>query len=197
MTILVIRASHAIQSAGWTLLIGPLVALAFVWGGGRLFLDAGSRAQLLAQVPLYGPLVRWASLAEFCHYLALLIECEVPLATSVVLAADGARDAGLVRACRAIAGELQAGHTLAESVAWWERIFPRGFRKMLGWAEGHQSLPETLHMTAEMFEARARSHAAFIGSVCGTVFIIIILWACAFLVVALYWPIISLISKLS
>jgi type II secretory pathway component PulF len=196
VTVLLLRASHAVTSAGWATIVAPIVAVSVVFFAGRVLLDPASRSQALSYLPLFGPLARWTSLAEFSHYLGLLIECEIPLSRSVVLAAEGARDAGLSQACQAAAQEIESGETLADSISWW-RVFPGGFTKMLRWAEGHQSLPETLHMTADMFEARARAHAAFIGSVCGIVSIVIILWGCAFVVVALFLPLITLISKLS
>jgi type II secretory pathway component PulF len=196
LTVALIRLSRVVTDAGWSILLAPVVAITSVLVAGRILLDPASRVQMIAYVPLFGPLIRWTGLAEFCHYLALLVECELPLGPSVVLAAEGARDGLLVRACQGIARELDAGHSLAESVSW-VRIFPAGFRKMLGWAEGHQSLPETLHMIADLFEARARAHSAFIGSVCGIVSIIIIFWGCSFVVVGLFLPLITLISKLS
>jgi type II secretory pathway component PulF len=188
--------SQAINSLGLGFIYGPFVAIAIIFFAGRVLLDPPSRARIVASLPLFGALWRWTALAEFSHYLALLLECEIPLGTAVPLAADGARDPVLKHAAQGVVQEIASGQSLAQSVAWW-RVFPAGFAKILRWAEGHQSLPETLHMSAEMFEARARSQASFIGSVVAVVSIILILWGCAFVVVALFLPLITLISKLT
>jgi type II secretory pathway component PulF len=188
--------SDAVTAAGWGLAVAPLVGVVLVYLATRFMLDSASRSRLASQVPMMGSLVRWSALAEFAHYLGLLLDCNIPLAAALPLAADGTRDGELTHECRAAAREVQGGASLADSISW-RRIFPPGFGKMLRWAEGHQSLSETLHMMAEMFEARAGAQATFIGSVTGVLAVILVIWGCVYVVVSLFLPLIQLISKLS
>ncbi len=195
-TRLLFEMSDTVKEAGWAVVTLPLAAVVLGWLSGKLLLDPVSRHWLARRLPLFGPLWRWTSLAEFSHYLGLLLECQLSLVQALPLAAAGTRDAGLALVGQQIAVAIESGRSLAESLSW-RRIFPGGFAKMLQWAEGHQSLPETLHMAAEMFEARARSQASFIGSVCAVIAVIFVLWGCGFLVVALFWPLLQLIRALS
>lgn len=196
MTVLLLSSSRAIVDAGWTTLVGPVVAIAAIVVAGRFLLEPSARYRIVHLLPVFGPLSRWTSMAEFAHYLGLLLECDIPISTALPLAAEGARDEGLLHVSREVARDVEGGQPLADAFSSWN-VFPRGFSKLLRWAEGHQSLPETLHMTAEMLQARAQAHAAFISSVCGIVSVVVILWGCAFVVIALFYPLFTLIARLS
>jgi general secretion pathway protein F len=195
MTQLLLVSSRTMVDAGWALIVAPLVAIVAIALAARFLLEPSARFQLLQRLPIFGALSRWTSMAEFAHYLGLLLECEIPLPFALPLAAEGASSKVLVHASREVAKDVADGMPLADSFARWN-VFPRGFAKLLRWADGHQSLPETLHMTAEMIQARARAHAAFISSVCGIISVIIILWSCAFVVVALFYPLLQLLWRL-
>ena len=139
---------------------------------------------------------KWTSLAEYSHFLAMLLECQIPLAQAVPLAAEGTGDALLQSTSQEVASRLDAGEPLDEAVAS-VRALPSAFRKLLRWAEGYQSLPETLHMIGEMFEAQARARATYAGSVIGILAVLFVLWGIAFLVIGLFLPLVMLISSLS
>lgn len=196
VTVALLKTAHALTEKGLVLVTGPIVVLVLGWLASRLLLDEASRHRLFNLLPLLGPLWRWTALAEFSHYLALLVECEIPLPMAVPLAAEGTRDAELRRASKVVGQEIAEGMSLGRSVSWWH-VFPFGFGKLLRWAEGHQSLPETLHMAGEVYEARARSQASFVASVFAVSAVIFVIWSVGFIVVALFLPLIQLISRLS
>lgn len=191
-----IQAADVIAEHGPRLIVAPLVVAFVGWLGGRLLLDPASRRRLVCRLPLVGPLWRFTSLAEFSHYLGLLLENDLALTEAVPLAAEAAHDAELQEDGRAMAAAIASGASLAEASAV-ATALPAGFGKVLGWAEGHQSLPETLHMAGEIFEAHARTRASFVSSVVTVLTVIIVLWGCFFMVGALFLPLIQLISRLS
>jgi general secretion pathway protein F len=186
----------AVAEWGFALLFVPLGLIGLGVLLSRLLLDASSRRRAFCKVPLFGPLWRWTALAEFSHYLGLLVESSVPLAAAVPIAAAGARDAELERAGAYIAGRIEEGQTLG-SAALESGVLPVGFTGVLNWAEKHRSLPESLHMAGDIFEAQARSRSRFIGSVVTVLTVVLVIWGCFFLVVALFLPLIQLISRLS
>jgi type II secretory pathway component PulF len=191
-----IQAADAVARHGFGLIFLPLLVGGVAWISGRLLLDRVTRRRFFCRVPLIGPLWRLTSLAEFSHYLGLLVENRVPLDDAVPLAAEGSHDAELEEAGRAMVGEIRAGASLAGAAAASD-VLPKGFARVLAWAEGHQSLPETLHMAGEIFEAHAHTRASFVASVVTILTFITVLWGCAFMVGALFLPLIQLISKLS
>ncbi len=48
-----------------------------------------------------------------------------------------------------------------------------------------------------MFEARARSHASFLSAFFAAITLLIVIWGGAFVVMALYLPLIRLMAKLA
>ena len=176
----------------FVLALGALV----LWAALRLLLDPAGRRRVLHGVPVLGPLWRWTALAEFSHYLGLLVDCNLPLSRALPLAAQGTRDPELERACRRVADEVAAGRSLSEALSWW-RAIPTGLVKLLRWSEGYQTPAEALHMAGALFEARARSQAEFLGAVAVVTAVILVIWGIALLVVALFMPLISLVSALS
>ncbi len=188
--------SNAVTQQPLVVLVMPLVALAVLWVVSLFFLDAAQRRRFSCRVPLFGPLLRWTALAEFCHDLGLLVECEVPLPQGVELAAQASHDAELVASSRQIAADLEAGHSLADAVASTHTL-PLGMTGLLRWADKRMALSETLHMIGQIFEAQARTRAEFVTTVVTAAVVIFVVMGVAISVVALFLPLLQLISKLS
>jgi type II secretory pathway component PulF len=172
------------------------VGIVTLWLFSRFVLSGPVRRSIVAGVPLVGQVWRNTSMAEFCHLLALMIECDVPLPESVTLAGSGVGDASIDRACRALGQDVRGGMSLSEAIVR-QPVFPKGLAPLLRWAEGHEGLPGSLHMAGEMFESRARAQATFAGTVIGVLAWITIVAGITWIVVGLIFPLITLISRLS
>jgi type II secretory pathway component PulF len=196
MTKLVISVSRTVVEFGPLLALGTVGALAVLWVVGVMVGGGTWKRSITSQIPLIGPLWRWTALVEFCHLLGLLLESEIALPAALQMAGDGLRDSNLARACRSMRLEVEAGQSLAECLSH-VTMFPAGLARILRWAEGHESLPGALHLAGDMFEARARAQATFVGVACSVLAVILVLWGMAIVVVALFLPLIQLISKLS
>ncbi len=153
------------------------------------------RRSIISRVPLIGWVWRLTTLAEFCHLLALLVEADVPLAEALVMAGDGVRDAELQNSCRAVADGLTSGSSLAEGLIAY-RVFPMGLVRIIEWAEQHHSLPEALHMAAEMFESSAKTQASVTSIVCNVLTAIFLIVGVLTFIVAIVIPLFTLMSKL-
>lgn len=195
-TMFLIHVSDAVLERGSALLGLTVGGVLVLWVAARFLLDPPTRRRLFCRIPLVGPLWRWTALAEFSHYLGLLVDSGLTLPRALPLAARGARDPDLEAACEQVAVQVAAGRSLSEALAWWGAI-PRGLVTLLQWSEGRQSLGEALHMAGSMFEARARSQAAFVGAVSIVLAVVLVLWGAALLVVGLFLPLVQLISVLS
>jgi general secretion pathway protein F len=188
--------SSGIERVGWGLVLLPLAATVLIWVAGESRLSTAMPRRVVNRLPLVGPLWRWTAMTKFSHLLALLLESRMPLPTALPLAGEGVRDADLSASCRAVARDLEAGQPLVPAMGR-RRVFPQGFLKILKWAEGHQTLPEALHMAGEMFEARARAQATFVGILCLVVAVVSLFFGVGFIVLALYIPLLQLIGALS
>jgi type II secretory pathway component PulF len=195
ITILLIEVAHLFQQ-GW-MLVPQLIGLClFLWIGSHLVLRASLRKSLMGGVPVIGGVWRTTSLAEFCHLLALLLESEVPLDEALRMTGEGVLDASIDHACGAMAADVSGGLTLSQAISR-RPIFPRGLAQVLRWAEKHHGLADSLHMAGELFEARAQAQASFAGTVLSVLALIAILLGAALVVMGLFLPLISLISRLA
>lgn len=200
MTLALIRLSHvfgATWHGGVELAGGVLALLCLALLLNWLGVFSGKTARgLLGSIPVVGLVARSSALAEFCHLLGLLLESRVPLGEAVRLTGEGVEHRSITRACRQMGAEIDAGSTLSKAVAA-RPLFPRGMTRVLQWAEANQGLPDSLHMVGQMFEARARAQASFAGTVLSVVAVVIVILGVSWLVVGLFLPLITLVSKLS
>jgi general secretion pathway protein F len=205
------------------------------------------RNSLIGRLPVFGPLWRYSSWAEFCHLLALLVESELPLPEALRLTGQGIQNSDIDRACRAMANEIEQGKTLSdamtgrapavkpprgpfdhleerlaasaaraaqapprpappamedllsaqESARTIRAAMPRSLARLLRWAENHRAISEILHMSGEMFEARARTQASFAATFMAVFSVIGVLMGIFMVVVGLMLPLITLLTRLS
>src|SRR5262245_59801894 len=147
ITLIVLRLAHGTAGMWQTVMViaGLLVALVV---GGYLFLPTGTVRGLAARVPLLGGVWRWTSLAEFCHWLALLLEHRLPMPEALRLTGEGVQDSGIQSATRRMTADVADGKTLAQAMSGC-RPFPPRLPRLLEWGDKQGSLPAVLHMAGE------------------------------------------------
>lgn len=195
LTTAMLTVSHGF-AASWRLVAVVLAGALAIWVLAFVVMSAPVRRALAGGLPVVGVVWRNTSLAEFCHLLALLLECEVPLGEALRLTGAGVRDAAVDGASNGVARDVDGGLGFAQALAR-QPVFPKSLAGLIGWAETHQSLPESLHMAGEMFEAGARVQGGFAGTVFAVVVVLSILVAIVVVVLGLFLPLITLITKLS
>jgi len=203
MTILLVEISHAAR-AGWPILVALLVVAVLAALFLRFVMPRDKRNSLISRLPVIGPLWRYSAWAEFCHLLALLLEAETPMPEALRLTGRGVDDVAIDRACREMALEVERGATLSEALAGRapgepdvRRSMPLGLSSLLQWAEDHATIAEILRMAGEMFQARSGSQATFAGTVLGVITVLGAMVGVGVVVVGLFLPLITLVSKLS
>jgi type II secretory pathway component PulF len=195
LTEVVIRISELLRSSGPVFLV--VLGGATVVGLAALrLIGPAARRSVLSSLPLFGPVWRWTSLAEFCHLLGLLVESEVPLVEAIPMAGEGVPDSKLRAVAALLARDVARGDSLARAINR-PSFFPEGLPAIVSWAEDHRCLPATLHMLGEMFEARARSQANLASTVCGVLCLIVILGGILVVIFGVFAPMYQMIQKLS
>jgi type II secretory pathway component PulF len=194
LTIFLIQIAKAMLSVGGWLLVAFPVGLVVVVL--MMLFARDSRWSFLFWIPLIGPLVRWLSLVEFSHLLALLLESRLPLSESLVLAGGAMRSSYLAWACRSMSHDVMTGMPLAAAMTRTQR-FPIGLAHVVQWAEGHRSLPEALHLAGELYEARARAQASLIGIVFTLLTVLLVICSLTLLVLGIFLPLYNLMARLA
>jgi type II secretory pathway component PulF len=97
--------------------------------------------------------MRYGRLASFADTLALLIEHDAPLASSVVLAADASGDQELSAAARRLEAEIQRGAGGATSAT--DSGLPPVLAWLLSGGMTQPNLVEALRRAADSYRARA------------------------------------------
>jgi general secretion pathway protein F len=120
----------------------------------------------------------------------------VPLLEALPMAGAAVRNSEIASGTKQAAREVSEGRPLSQALTK-PSLYPRGFSRVLDWAETHRGLPEALHMAGEMFEARARSQATFVSTVCSILAVLSILGGICTVILAILVPMIQLIRTLA
>jgi len=115
LTIALIHMSHAVR-VGWPALLAFLGIAVVFYVILRLAVPTPLRNSIICRLPVIGPLWRYTSWAEFCHLLAILLESEIPMPEALLLTGQGVQDEDIDRACRAMARDVESGHSIADAM---------------------------------------------------------------------------------
>lgn len=195
LTLVVIALSDRTSGIWQTILVvAALIAVGSM--GAYLFLPTATFRGLLGHVPLLGGVWRWTSLAEFCHWLAMLLDHDLPMPEALRLAGEGVQDSSILADTRRMTEDMEDGKTLAQAMTD-RRAFPPRLPRLLHWGEKRNSLPQVLHMAGEMFAARAAAQSNFAAAALGVLCFVVIIVGVNLMILGLMLPMITLISKLS
>ncbi|MFH1264391.1 MAG: type II secretion system F family protein [Planctomycetota bacterium] len=180
--------------------LGVVIGVPAVFVAGLVLLGLARRSvwsrRVLYAVPLLGPMWRWAGLFNFARLMTLLLGQQIPLPKALRLTAAGLREADLSAACLGAAERVEAGRSLSEVLAdFWQ--FPPSLRPLVAWGEETSSPAAAFRAGAEMFEGRVGVSVTLLQAVLPPIVFVSILGAVGFVVIALFSPLISLITTLS
>jgi general secretion pathway protein F len=147
-------------------------------------------------LPLIGPLLRWSQMARFSRLMAMLLKQQIPLPESLRLTGKGVQDAYLARACREVAEEVEQGRSLSESFGA-KSQFSYDLLPLVELGERTSTLGTTFQSAAEMFEGRASTQGRNLETILLPAAFIMILLFCGIFVVAIFMPLIALITRLT
>lgn len=173
--------------------VGLFVALLFV---SRLMLGAVYWRRLWKSTPLFGIVLRWASVARATRWLELLITHDTPLDEALNLAADALGDADAAMACRRYSRGVRHGRALSKLVAE-DRAWPATLSAILAWGERNNCLAESFAVSSVLLQTWVTQRATLLQVVLPPIALIMIGAMVAAMVVAAFLPLLSLLSYLT
>ncbi len=179
----------------WLLIIASVV-------GGIFFLlrwrQTSTGKHILAtislKVPIFGPLIKQATLVEVTRTLALLIEGGVPILTSLEIAQDATGNVLYQEAFRNAARKVEKGFPLSEPISN-NPLFPPILSQMVAVGEQTGKLGDSLLKLSNYFENEAESAIRSLTTAIEPLIMIVLGLGVGFLVMAVLLPIYSLTSK--
>jgi type II secretory pathway component PulF len=180
---------------GWWIVVIFAGCLALVLSLGAVSRPALAR-DLFYRVPLVGPTWYWARMAWFARLMRMLLNQQVPLPQALELAADGVNDAALAHTCRWLAAQVEKGVPLSEALRRSWRL-PAMLRPLARIGERSGSLGPAFQAATEMFQANAEVRARLLQTTFAPVVFLVLAVGVSLMVIALFMPLISLISNLS
>ena len=143
---------------------------------------------LLLKLPIFGALIRKATIARWTRTLATMFAAGVPLVESLDSVAGAAGNAVYFDATKKIQREVSTGNSLTASMQNAD-VFPSMVLQMVAIGEEAGSLDEMLSKVADFFEAEVDDAVAAISSLMEPIIMVVLGTLIGGMVVAMYLPI--------
>jgi type IV pilus assembly protein PilC len=192
----VIALSHFVASYIW--LVG-LVTVGGVVGLQRYYATTGGRRVLdglLLKLPVLGMLLRKIAVARFSRTLSTLITSGVPMLESLDITARTSGNAVVEDAINLVRREVEAGHDVADPMRR-SGVFPHLTVQMVAVGEQTGALDSMLQKVADFYEDEVDVAVADLLALMEPAIIVFLGTVVGGVVISMYLPLFSLISKLS
>ncbi|MBS0206938.1 MAG: type II secretion system F family protein [Planctomycetes bacterium] len=178
----------------WAVLVLGLLAVGFL-----ITLICGSpwnsTRRWTQMIPLIGPLLRLAALADFCQLLAVFVELQIPLPKALRLAGMASGDYWLEAAGHEFATEMDMGMCSSSSAM--SLGFPPSVAQLLTDKSSPEPLAESLHGLSDLYSIRTEVSSRLVGGVLEPVILVGSSCALGVVVLSLMLPLIKLLNDLS
>src|SRR5262245_57753851 len=172
---------------------------AFVFGlrayyntpGGRMNID-----RLMLKAPVFGPMFRKIAVARFCRTLATLLASGVSILEALDITAKTAGNAVVEQALYATRKSIEGGETIAAPLKETD-VFPPMVVQMISVGETTGALDTMLSKIADFYEEEVDVAVAGLLTRLEPLMIAVLGAVVGGIVIAMYMPIFSLISKLT
>jgi type IV pilus assembly protein PilC len=170
----------------FTVVGGSLYAFFYFWKRSKavqVFMD-----RLLLRLPVFGDLVRKATIARWTRTLATMFAAGVPLVEALDSVAGAAGNFVYYEATKKIQGEVSTGSSLVVSMQNTD-VFPNMVLQMVAIGEEAGSLDAMLGKVADFFEAEVDDAVDALSSLMEPIIMVVLGVLIGGLVVAMYLPI--------
>jgi type IV pilus assembly protein PilC len=195
ITLFVIGVSDFMQNH-WGILLGLLVGVIVAYKlaartrAGRAILD---RVKLRA--PLFGDLIRKTSISRFSRTLGTLVTSGVPILQALTITRETAGNIVIARAISQVHDSVKEGESIVQPLEA-SGAFPPMVISMIDVGEETGQLPEMLLKIAEVYDDEVDNSVAALTSLLEPIMIILLALIVGTIVIALFMPLISIISGL-
>jgi type IV pilus assembly protein PilC len=195
ITIFVIGVSDFMQNH-WAILLGAVAGLIVAYKlaartrAGRVLLD---RVKLRA--PLFGDLIRKTSISRFSRTLGTLVTSGVPILQALNITRETAGNTVIARAISQVHDSVKEGESIVQPLEA-SGAFPPMVISMIDVGEETGQLPEMLLKIAEVYDDEVDNSVAGLTSLLEPIMIVFLALIVGTIVIALFMPLISIISGL-
>jgi type IV pilus assembly protein PilC len=159
--------------------------------GGRMAID-----RMLLKAPVFGSMLRKIAVARFCRTLATLLASGVSILEALDITAKTAGNAVVEQALYATRKSIEGGETIAAPLKE-TTVFPPMVVQMIGVGETTGALDTMLGKIADFYEEEVDVAVAGLLTLLEPLMIAVLGGVVGGIVIAMYMPIFSLISKLT
>jgi type IV pilus assembly protein PilC len=152
--------------------------------------------RMLLQAPVLGIILKKIAVARFCRTLSTLISSGVPILDGLEITAKTSGNAIVEDAIMATRKSIERGETIAEPLKQ-TGVFPAMVSQMIGVGEATGALDTMLAKIADFYEEEVDAAVAGLLQLLEPVMIAFLGVVVGGIVIAMYLPIFSLISKLT
>jgi type IV pilus assembly protein PilC len=187
-TQLVIDISNVFTSYWWVMLI---VIGATVFGMKKYYATSQGRMaidKLLLKAPVFGDLIRKASVAKFTRTLGTLLASGVPLLDGMTICAKTAGNKVIEETLINARVSISGGKTIADPLAA-SGVFPKMVTHMIAVGESTGALDAMLGKIADFYEDEVDQAVASLTSLLEPIMMVFLGIVIGFIVVAMYLPI--------
>ncbi len=151
---------------------------------------------MLLRLPILGLILRKIAVARFCRTLSTLISSGVPILDGLEITAKTAGNAIVEDAIMATRKSIERGETVSAPLKE-TKVFPPMVTQMIGVGEATGALDTMLAKIADFYEEEVDTAVAGLLTLLEPVMIAVLGGIVGGIVIAMYLPIFSLISKLT
>jgi type IV pilus assembly protein PilC len=195
-TQLVIDISNFAQSS-WYIALGGLILAVVAFK--KYYATAGGKYQmdkLLLKLPVFGDLVRKASVAKFTRTLGTLITSGVPLLDALTICAKTSGNKIIEEALVNARVSISGGKTISEPLAK-SQVFPKMVTHMIAVGESTGALDAMLGKIADFYEDEVDQAVASLTALLEPMMMVFLGVVIGFIVVAMYLPIFTMAQAIS
>ncbi|MCC6130375.1 MAG: type II secretion system F family protein [Acidobacteria bacterium] len=150
---------------------------------------------LLLKAPVLGDILRKIAVARFCQTLATLTSSGVPILDGLEITAKTAGNAIIEDAIMMVRKSVESGRTIAEPLAE-AKVFPPMVVQMIGVGEQTGAIDAMLNKIAEFYEEEVDNAVNGLMKLMEPIMIALLGTIIGSIVVAMYMPMFSLLSKI-
>jgi type IV pilus assembly protein PilC len=195
ITLFVISVSKLVQNH-WLVLIGMIIA-AFA---GYKFANRTTRGRSVIDrfklhIPLFGDLLRKTAISRFSRTLGTLVTSGVPILQALNITRDTTGNMVIARAISQVHDSVKEGESIVQPLEA-SGVFPPMVISMVDVGEETGQLPEMLLKVAEVFDDEVDNSVNALTSMLEPIMIVFLAIVVGTIVIALFMPLISIISGL-
>ena len=195
-TQLLIKTSDFLRSWYMLVLIASIVGT--VWALKNWYLTKEGKFTIdftLLRFPVLGDIIRKVAVARFTRTFGTLIRSGVPIVTALEVVKDSAGNAVLAKAVEAIQAKVQEGGTISGPLGE-SKLFPQMVTQMVAIGEETGQLENMLEKVADFYDVEVNTAVEGLTSLMEPLMIVTLGGLVGAIVIGMYLPIFTVISKI-